>query len=287
MKWFRWYRDTVQDTKFRVIAREWNLKLTDIIAVWAALLEDACCREHRGICTRGDRHLAASLELTKDTVTGIMCGLYNEGLLQVEKQQGLPDKVSITKWGERQYESDHDTGADRQRRKRWKDKHNGHAPVTRDSGYVTASDTESDTDKKEEVRASPKARPSERGSRMTIEEYPEEWRQFCECERPDLDSNLVWREFKDYWRAKPGKDGRKLDWFATWRNWVRHQRTQPRINGHEGPKHLSAKPPEGFRNATTQEYITFMRQKLNDPTFDFGHPKFSRWQVVPLTWQPH
>lgn len=27
--------------------------------------------------------------------------------------------------------------------------------------------------------------------------------------------------FVDYWRGKPGKDGRKTDWPATWRNWLR------------------------------------------------------------------
>lgn len=30
--------------------------------------------------------------------------------------------------------------------------------------------------------------------------------------------------FRDYWIAKPGKDGRKTDWEATWRNWCRNQR---------------------------------------------------------------
>lgn len=29
-------------------------------------------------------------------------------------------------------------------------------------------------------------------------------------------------KFKDYWAAKPGKDGCKLDWQATWRNWIRN-----------------------------------------------------------------
>lgn len=28
-------------------------------------------------------------------------------------------------------------------------------------------------------------------------------------------------KFRDYWIAKPGKDGIKMDWPATWRNWVR------------------------------------------------------------------
>lgn len=27
--------------------------------------------------------------------------------------------------------------------------------------------------------------------------------------------------FRDYWIAKPGKDGVKLDWRATWKKWVR------------------------------------------------------------------
>lgn len=29
--------------------------------------------------------------------------------------------------------------------------------------------------------------------------------------------------FRDYWVAKPGKDGVKLDWDATWRNWARRE----------------------------------------------------------------
>lgn len=33
--------------------------------------------------------------------------------------------------------------------------------------------------------------------------------------------------FRDYWLAKPGKDGRKVDWLATWRNWIR--KTEERL----------------------------------------------------------
>lgn len=32
------------------------------------------------------------------------------------------------------------------------------------------------------------------------------------------------QSFRDYWMAKPGKDGVKLDWQATWRNWIRNAR---------------------------------------------------------------
>lgn len=34
-------------------------------------------------------------------------------------------------------------------------------------------------------------------------------------------------KFKDFWIAKPGKDGVKLDWSATWRNWCRNAKVQP------------------------------------------------------------
>lgn len=53
---------------------------------------------------------------------------------------------------------------------------------------------------------------------------PEDWKTWAETERPDLDADSVAEQFRDYWVAKAGKDGRKLDWEATWRNWIRNQR---------------------------------------------------------------
>ncbi|WP_312834765.1 hypothetical protein [Comamonas sp.] len=59
---------------------------------------------------------------------------------------------------------------------------------------------------------------------------PDDWKTWATKERGDLDVEVVADSFRDYWVAKPGKDGRKLDWQATWRNWVRNQRggAQPR-----------------------------------------------------------
>lgn len=70
---------------------------------------------------------------------------------------------------------------------------------------------------------------SDKGSSL-----PKDWQpsddeiEFCRKERPDLSARQVADEFRDYWTAKPGKDGRKTDWQATWRNWVRRQRAGPR-----------------------------------------------------------
>lgn len=76
--------------------------------------------------------------------------------------------------------------------------------------------------------APPSAAPAaDRATRLKIEALPDDWRAFCSTERKDLPPDYVWQRFRDYWTAKPGKDGRKLDWLATWRNWVRSERAPP------------------------------------------------------------
>jgi hypothetical protein len=57
---------------------------------------------------------------------------------------------------------------------------------------------------------------------------PDDWKAWAEAERPDIDVIVAADSFRDFWIAKPGKDGRKADWQATWRNWVRNQRTTSR-----------------------------------------------------------
>lgn len=66
---------------------------------------------------------------------------------------------------------------------------------------------------------------SARGSRL-----PDDWQPSEEAvawagrELPQIDHTQETEKFRDYWRAKPGKDGRKSDWMATWRNWMRNAR---------------------------------------------------------------
>lgn len=52
--------------------------------------------------------------------------------------------------------------------------------------------------------------------------FPDEWKEFCVNERPELNPVQTFDKFKDYWIAQAGQKGVKLDWFATWRNWVRN-----------------------------------------------------------------
>lgn len=69
---------------------------------------------------------------------------------------------------------------------------------------------------------------------------PDEYRDFCRQERPDLSPSATWDRFRDHWTAKPGKDGVKLDWLATWRNWVRGERAMPQPRASPPPSRHSA-----------------------------------------------
>lgn len=84
---------------------------------------------------------------------------------------------------------------------------------------------------------SPLASPADRGSRLNAEwKIPSDWLTWCREHRPDLNPALIADQFRDFWIAKPGKDGRKTDWFATWRNWCRAQKQdQPGRRNGGGP----------------------------------------------------
>ncbi|UNE54424.1 DUF1376 domain-containing protein [Bartonella machadoae] len=58
-------------------------------------------------------------------------------------------------------------------------------------------------------------------------------------------------KFRDYWKAKTGKDATKIDWQATWRNWIRNSKDHKinQIGGNYGkftPKTFTKQLAEGF-----------------------------------------
>lgn len=68
--------------------------------------------------------------------------------------------------------------------------------------------------------------PKRNGTRL-----PDDWKPAPElidaarAERPDIDLRLETAKFRDFWRAKTGRDATKLDWDATYRNWIRNARS--------------------------------------------------------------
>lgn len=101
-------------------------------------------------------------------------------------------------------------------------------PISEEGNAASVTKTlpERYLEKRREEKNSSSLRSEEaRASRLPIDwTLPDEWRDWAKAERPELDPLKTSEQFRDYWAAKPGKDGRKTDWLATWRNWVRNQR---------------------------------------------------------------
>jgi uncharacterized protein YdaU (DUF1376 family) len=95
---------------------------------------------------------------------------------------------------------------------------------------------------------------SPKGSRLSIESLPKDWFEFCKAERPEIDPQRTFQQFRDYWIAKAGKDASKLDWSATWRVWVRNQKIQTGGNGN-GKFNVHAAGRESLARALVEEVV--------------------------------
>ncbi|MFC0504252.1 hypothetical protein [Micromonospora costi] len=64
-------------------------------------------------------------------------------------------------------------------------------------------------------------------------------------------------KFRDYWRAKAGKDATKTDWPATWRNWMRTAAERsPNVQGRRSGGPLN----QPYRNQDSDEYTRWVSQ---------------------------
>ena len=138
-RWFRWYDGTSEDGKFRVVARLSRVTVRDVIALWAFMLEDASNLSHRGVCNRNEDFMAAILDFEEGVVETILGAMEDTGLISVGA-----GAITICNWGKRQFEGDADpTAADRQRRKRERDKETV-TPLSRVTHAPQITETDTD-----------------------------------------------------------------------------------------------------------------------------------------------
>ncbi len=88
----------------------------------------------------------------------------------------------------------------------------------------TSSSSTSTTESKSKAKSTADAPSALRGARLPPDwVLPKAWGDWALAEQPTWTSDYcrkVAEMFRNYWKAKPGKDATKLDWEATWRNWV-------------------------------------------------------------------
>lgn len=199
--WFRLYSEFAHDPKIQMLPEAMQRRYVMLL----------CLRCSEVLETLHETEIAFQLRL-------------DEAQLLETKQlfisKNFIDKHwNILNWDKRQFVSDSSTM--RVRKYRDKKKQSSNDDETLQKRSSNAIDTEADTDKKQN---------SKRGSRLANDwVLPNEWEYWANKERPDLNALQVADQFKDFWCAKPGKDGLKLDWAATWRNWVRNQKS-PKMN---------------------------------------------------------
>lgn len=200
MHWFKIHHGYNADAKLGMIAHKLKIPRAHINAIFLDMIEHASRHNDRGSITNYDPEVAAfNLGLDQEEVSNALLSLRNGG---------LTDGQRILNWDKYQSPIDH-TNAERQRRHRNKQKQ--HIDIIVTGSNALRNIDKSRIDKKE------------RGTRFALAQLPDEWRNYCQTERPDLNPDSVFADFGDYWKSLAGSKGVKLDWFATWRGWVRRQ----------------------------------------------------------------
>ena len=259
--WFRWHHGSVTDPKFGLIAKKAGVRVGDVIAVWAMVLESASGNEDRGVMGQVDAEAIEFLLGMEDGMTyKILDAMTQRGLIGVGGR--------VESWEKRQpkRERDTDNSADRTRAYRERQKQQGDA----EQSHVTPHDASEhqknargeksrEEEKREEESLSGKTvgaagaaatKPEAKATRIAADwQLPKAWGEWALAEYPHWTPDVVRLEgqkFADHWRAQPGKDGRKTDWPATWRNWCRNDICQK-----SHPVQGAAKPSK--RNPMTDE----------------------------------
>lgn len=114
-------------------------------------------------------------------------------------------------------------------------------PVTRDKGEAVTRDATATHTQTPDLSPSLRSGERARATRLPPDWEPNDadWGEACLTLRT-TGAKAELAKFRDYWKAKPGKDGTKLDWDATWRNWVRRAADSGKGRGNSAPSRESA-----------------------------------------------
>ncbi len=117
MEWLRWFHGTTSDPKLRMIAERSNTTVANVVAIWAALLENASASENRGTLSGwNSEDIAFSLGVTDETVVTVCNAMKRRGLFHTDSDR-------LTNWEKRNpIRERHDDSTERVQRFREKQK---------------------------------------------------------------------------------------------------------------------------------------------------------------------
>jgi len=210
--WFRWHHGSVTDPKFQLVARKAGASLSDVLAVWAYLLEKASASEVRGAFGEIDCE-------SVDCLFGWDDG-HTASILDQMVERKLIAGEQITAWEKRQpkRERPDDNSAERTRGYRAKQRHV--TPCDATQRHETPRGEESREEKKEKEKE-PSVLGAERAPRPAKKcpasfSLTQDLLDWAATEATGVDAHAETAKFRDH----TFKTARS-DWAGTWRNWIR------------------------------------------------------------------
>jgi hypothetical protein len=124
MDWFRWHHGSVTDPKFQLVAKKAGARPSDVIAVWACLLEEASQAEDRGNPGTIDFE-------SIDCLLGLEDGAARRIYDRMTERGLFADGGRVEAWERRQpkREREDDNAAERKRRQRAKESDQSGTPA--------------------------------------------------------------------------------------------------------------------------------------------------------------
>jgi hypothetical protein len=200
-RWLRLYTSVVNDPKLQRLPAE---TFRSVINMWCI------AADHDGVLPSED-DIAFILRKPLAKVQALLIDLIRLGLID-DTETGLKPH----NWDERQFKSDVSTARVKQFRERQRN--------ARRNGDETLHETPPEQNRTEQREETPSLRSgAKKATRLAADWQPSDAdRDFARREGlSDAEIDREAAKYRDFWLAKPGKDGAKADWPATWRNWIR------------------------------------------------------------------
>lgn len=178
--WFRWHHGSVTDPKFQLVARRAGVRLPDVLAVWAFVLEKASASEERG--NFGDLDHEAI-----DCLFGLDDGK-TAAILEQMGARGLVDDDHVSAWEKRQpkREREADSSTDRVREFRQRQKATAEADARHETprnANETPETPRVEKIREEESNTTPPLPPEGGRTVAGAKRFPEFWASWPKHER--------------------------------------------------------------------------------------------------------
>lgn len=141
--WFRWHHGSVTDPKFQLVARKSGARLSDVLAIWAYVLEHASAADVRG--EFGDMDTEAI-----DCLFGFDDGL-TAAVLDQMAVRGLVCDGSVSSWTKRQPKREREDDKSTERSRAFRQKQRQETPESDDATPCNAAQRQ-ETPREEESR---------------------------------------------------------------------------------------------------------------------------------------